>query len=83
MRNPPHDRLDRRGRTRSRVAAFGEDDVPIRSILIFIVLVWIAFAILGAILHLFKWLLYIAVLATLAAVVIGLLFNRSGRAGGS
>jgi hypothetical protein len=61
----------------------GEDDLSIRSILIFIVLVWIAFAILGAILHLFKWLLYIAVLATLAAVVIGLLFNRSGRAGGS
>jgi hypothetical protein len=57
--------------------------VSLRSILIFIVLVWIAFAILGAVLHLFKWLLYIAVLATLAAVVLGLIGNRSGRAGGS
>jgi len=57
--------------------------VSIRSILIFIVLVWIAFAILGAVLHLFKWLLYIAVLATLAAVVLGLVGNRSGRAGRS
>jgi hypothetical protein len=57
--------------------------VSLRSILIFIVLVWIAFAILGAVLHLFKWLLYIAVLATLAAVVLGLVGNRSGRAGGS
>lgn len=57
--------------------------MSIRSILIFIVLVWIAFAILGAILHLFKWLLYIAVLATLAAVVLGLVGSRSGRAGGS
>jgi len=55
--------------------------VSIRSILIVIVLVWIAFAILGAVLHLFKWLLYIAVLATLAAVVLGLVGNRSGRAG--
>ena len=55
--------------------------MSIRSILIFIVLVWIAFAILGAVLHLFKWLLYIAVLATLAAVVLGLVGNRSGRAG--
>ena len=54
--------------------------MSIRSILIFIVLVWIAFAILGAVLHLFKWLLYIAVLATLAAVVLGLVGNRSGRA---
>jgi fatty acid desaturase len=62
---------------------WGEDDLSIRSILIFIVLVWIAFAILGAILHLFKWLLYIAVLATLAAVVLGLVGNRSGRAGRS
>jgi len=57
--------------------------VSFRSILIFIVLVWIAFAILGAVLHLFKWLLYIAVLATLAAVVLGLVGNRSGRAGRS
>ena len=57
--------------------------MSIRSILIFIVLVWIAFAILGAVLHLFKWLLYIALLATLAAVVLGLVGNRSGRAGGS
>lgn len=57
--------------------------MSLRSILIFIVLVWIAFAILGAVLHLFKWLLYIAVLATLAAVVLGLVGNRSGRAGGS
>ena len=57
--------------------------MSLRSILIFIVLVWIAFAILGAVLHLFKWLLYIAVLATLAAVVLGLIGNRSGRAGGS
>ena len=55
--------------------------MSIRSILTFIVLVWIAFAILGAVLHLFKWLLYIAVLATLAAVVLGLVGNRSGRAG--
>jgi hypothetical protein len=55
--------------------------VSLRSILIFIVLVWIAFAILGAVLHLFKWLLYIAVLATLAAVVLGLIGNRSGRTG--
>ena len=57
--------------------------MSIRSILIFIVLVWIAFAILGAVLHLFKWLLYIAVLATIAAVVLGLVGNRSGRAGRS
>jgi hypothetical protein len=55
--------------------------VSIRSILIFIVLVWIAFAILGAVLHLFKWLLYLAVLATLAAVVLGLIGNRSRRTG--
>lgn len=55
--------------------------MSLRSILIFIVLVWIAFAILGAVLHLFKWLLYIAVLATLAAVVLGLIGNRSGRTG--
>jgi hypothetical protein len=55
--------------------------VSIRSILIFIVLVWIAFAILGAVLHLFKWLLYLAVLATVAAVVLGLIGNRSRRTG--
>lgn len=55
--------------------------MSLRSILIFIVLVWIAFAILGAVLHLFKWLLYIAVLATLAAVVLGLIGNRSRRSG--
>ncbi len=57
--------------------------MSLRSILIFIVLVWIAFAILGAILHLFKWLLYLAVLATFAAVVLGLVGKRPGRAGGS
>jgi hypothetical protein len=50
-----------------------------RAILIWLAMVWVACLVLGGILHLVKFLVYVALVATLAIVALGMLRHGSSR----
>jgi hypothetical protein len=47
------------------------------SIVLWIVVIWVGFTLLGALLHAVKWLIYAAILATVIVVLVGALNRRS------
>lgn len=47
-------------------------------ILVWLVIVWVACLVLGGVLHVVKFLVYVALIATAAIVVLGALTGRSG-----
>jgi hypothetical protein len=44
---------------------------------VWIVVIWVGFTLLGALLHAVKWLIYAAILATIIVVLVGALNRRS------